>query len=178
MASFHWQWLNHNILSTDMPSHGIQLWPIAKQQGYLWLSLIGWSLSTKLKGHIPGTRPEAETGSSRFTLLPHSCSGFSPLTDYLLCCVTLSLFLFLPSCSFSTALPNYHSLVPLLCNCIWKSKAGPLTSRGHHSSVAYILVLHLHGHHASNRVFFSLREEIWRLVKTISTEPYGDHLKH
>lgn len=64
VASFHWQWLNHNILSADMLSHGIQLWPIAKQQGYLWLSLIGWSLSTKLKGHIPGTQPEAETGSS------------------------------------------------------------------------------------------------------------------
>lgn len=68
VASFHWQWLNHNILSTDMLSHGIQLWPIAKQQGYLWLSLIGWSLSTKLKGHIPGTQPEAETGSSLLAL--------------------------------------------------------------------------------------------------------------
>lgn len=41
VASFHWQGLNHNILSADMPSHGIQLWPIAKQQSYLWLSLIG-----------------------------------------------------------------------------------------------------------------------------------------
>lgn len=61
VASFHWQWLNHNILSVDMLSHGILLWPIAKQPGYLWLSLIGWSLSTKLKGHIPGTQPEAKT---------------------------------------------------------------------------------------------------------------------
>lgn len=92
VASFHWQWLNHNILSTDTLSHGIQLWPIAKQQGYLWLSLIGWSLSTKLKGHIPGTQPEAQTGSSRFTFTLILVAVFSPspLTDYLLCCVTFS----------------------------------------------------------------------------------------
>lgn len=96
VASLRWLWLNHNILSTDMLSHGIQLWPIAKQQGYLWLSLIGWSLSTKLKGHIPGTQPEAQTGSSRFTLLSHAWSFFSPPTDDLICCVTLSLFLVFP----------------------------------------------------------------------------------
>lgn len=107
-----------------------------------------------------------------------SCFFFFPLTDYQLCCVTLSLFLPpLPSCSLSTALSNYHSpitLVPLLCNCIWTSKAGPLTSRGHHSSVAYILVLHLHGHHASkqcHRPFFFCKE-IWKLVKTVPTGPY------
>lgn len=41
VASFYWQSLNHNILSTAMLSHGIQLCPIAKQQGYLWLPLIG-----------------------------------------------------------------------------------------------------------------------------------------
>lgn len=62
LAPFHrlTVWLNHNILSVDVLSHGIQQWPIAKRQGYFWLSLIGWCLSTKLKGHIPGTQPKAK----------------------------------------------------------------------------------------------------------------------
>lgn len=108
VASFHWQWLNHNILSVDMLSHGIQLWPIAKQQGYLWLSLIGWSLSTKLKGHIPGTQPEAETGSSLPVLYftrSHSWSlsvfvFFSPLWNFVV--------------SLSHCLPHFSPHVPSL----------------------------------------------------------------
>lgn len=104
VASFHWQWLNHNILSADMLSHGIQLWPIAKQQGYLWLSLIGWSPSTKLKGHIPGTQPEAKTGSSLFVLY------FTLSNPY-------SLFFFF---FFSNWLPT------LLCHSLTVSPAFPL----------------------------------------------------
>lgn len=100
---------------------------------------------------------------------------FFPPTDNQLCCVILSRFPpFLPSCSLSKALSNYHSpitLVPLLCNCIWNGKAGSLTSRGHHSSVAYILVLHLHGHHASkqcHRLFFAKKYEGYLKL----SEPY------
>lgn len=100
---------------------------------------------------------------------------FPPPTDYQLCCVT-------PSLHFSPHVPSLQlfqitiaplPLSPLLCNCIWTSRAGPFTSRGHHSSVAYILVLHHHGHRASkqcHRRFFC--KEIWTLVQTISAEPY------
>lgn len=78
VASFHRQRLSHNLFSMDLLSHGIVLWPIAKQQGYGWLSLIGWSLCTELKGHIPGTQPEAEPGSSSHSPL-HSLSPLPPL---------------------------------------------------------------------------------------------------
>lgn len=116
VASFHWQWLNHNILSTDMLSHGILLWPIAKQHSYLWLSLIGWSLSTKLKGHIPGTQPEAKTGNSLpllYFTLSNSCTLF-PFSDWLptLLCHSLadSLLVFPLYSLFKLPQPHYPCL--------------------------------------------------------------------
>lgn len=180
VASFHWQWLNHNILSADMLSHGIQLWPIAKQQGYLWLSLIGWSPSTKLKGHIPGTQPEAKTGSSLFVLyftLSNSCGlfFFSNWLPTLLChslTVSPAFPLMFP---LSPSLLNYHSavtLVPLLCNCIWNSKS----RAAHIQRSPFLCGLHpgpLSPWPPFFQTVFSccFCKEIWRLGKTISTEP-------
>lgn len=125
-----------------MLSHGIQLRPIRERQGYFRLSLIGWSVSRELKGHIPGTQPAAQTGSqSRFACtFPFASSLKQHICLSSILCGLIFMFQFFFFYPISLLFPRLQlvqitkkpiSLASLLCNCICNSQGKLFMSRGH-----------------------------------------------
>lgn len=98
-------------------------WAIAEQQGYLWPTLIGRSMSTNTKRAHTRDTAWSRNWQQFARALFHSCCL---RTDSRLCCVTLLLFLALPRIPCTQALHGSSTLpqplVPLLCNWSWNGK--------------------------------------------------------
>lgn len=132
---------------------------------------------------------KAERAHTRNTAWSRNCQQFAHILLCLFCLlfflplqptthfvVSLSLFLLSPGSPFMFPLHSPFWINIAHYPFMQKSKAAPVTSRGHHSSLAYILVLYLHGHWASKQIqYIVFHREIWRLVKNMLTESYVQH---